>query len=67
MDIILAVEGEEDGYQPIGEAASMDEAIEMARDYLAHASPDEDLAPYAFIAWQRDLRGYFTQRTEIKL
>lgn len=62
---ILVVESD-DQYQIIGAVSSVEEAVEMAQDYIHNASPDSYcLPPEQFVIQSRDTNGFYTLRTEL--
>jgi hypothetical protein len=69
---LLIVEGEEGHYEPVANAATINEAKELAADDLhrrrERLERDEDpgLCPYAYKLWARDIDGEFRVACEIE-
>lgn len=62
---ILVVEDGNELYQPIGEVASVDEAMELAEEYERWASPDNphSIPPTVYVIWRPDPQtGRYTRR-----
>jgi len=70
---ILVVEADVEGigvwdhYQIIGPVGSIDEAREIARNYLVHGPDSGCLAPDRFVIHRRDPWGWYTIREIVNL
>jgi hypothetical protein len=64
---ILTAESESGDYQIIGPVDSIDEAREIARNYLAHGPESDCLAPDRFVIHRRGPWGWYTIREIVNL
>lgn len=50
-----------DGYLPMGEVASLDEAREIVESYMRNADRKNDFCPEQFVVWYRNEKGGFVK------